>query len=710
MMKMRIRSVAAALFAPAAIALLWACGDSTSPTPNPTPAIERLEPEGVVEDAGAFALTVVGAGFVQGAVVRWGGSARPTTFVAPDTVVAAIAAADIAEPGVVSVSVFNPAPGGGESAGVDFTISPSANPDPTLTSMEPDTVEAGGDAATLMLTGTGFVQASQVRLGDALHESIYDSPTRLRVELAAEDLAAARIVEVQVENPEPGGGTSGTLSLTVVAPVPSIATLSPAEAEAGVDSLVLTVEGAGFIGNSVVRLDGAAVATRFVSASELEATLPGEALSAAGEYEITVVNPSPGGGTSNADTLSLVHAVPVLERLPSYGAVAGGPGFALMVHGRGFVESSVVRWNGADRPTTYIGPHRLLVTVQAGDVASAGDAAVTVYTPAPGGGTSAAATMTIRALGAATITDSLSVALPANDLAYDPGTGRLYASIPDGVAGLGGTVAAIDPGTGAITDTVIVGSDPGRLALSDGGSTLWVALDGTGELRRVEAATLTAGPIYSLDGLYVEDMRVAPGHAETVAIALRNDCCSPRHEGVSVYDDGVARPVRTPGHTGSNTIVFAENDSVLYGYNNETTEFGFRTMAVGPDGVEIVDVTESAIQGFSQWIEYASGRVYATAGDIVDAERGVNVGAFAVPLGDGAAVLPDPELGRAFFLDFDGAIEVYDLNTRQHLGSVPIPGFVGGRGPFRLVRWSEDGLALRDGARIIILRTPIAGP
>ena len=37
----------------------------------------------------------------------------------------------------------------------------------------------------------------------------------------------------------------------------------------------------------------------------------------------------------------------------------------------------------------------------------------------------------------------------------------------------------------AVVDSVLVGGSPGKLALSDDGSTLWVALDATGQVRRI---------------------------------------------------------------------------------------------------------------------------------------------------------------------------------------------------------------------------------
>src|SRR5439155_12092815 len=62
-----------------------------------------------------FALTVNGTGFVSGAVVKWNGSPRTTTFVSGSRLTAPILATDIAKAGTASVTVVNPTPGGGTS-------------------------------------------------------------------------------------------------------------------------------------------------------------------------------------------------------------------------------------------------------------------------------------------------------------------------------------------------------------------------------------------------------------------------------------------------------------------------------------------------------------------------------------------------------------------------------------------------------------------
>jgi hypothetical protein len=58
------------------------------------------------------------------------------------------------------------------------------------------------------------------------------------------------------------------------------------------------VLGRGFTSASIVKLDGRAVATRWVSSTELAATLAPEHTSRVGTFLVTVETPKPGGGSS----------------------------------------------------------------------------------------------------------------------------------------------------------------------------------------------------------------------------------------------------------------------------------------------------------------------------------------------------------------------------------------------------------------------------
>ena len=61
----------------------------------------------------------------------------------------------------------------------------------------------------------------------------------------------------------------------------------------------LTVNGSEFVSSSVVNWNGTALATTFVTSSELTATVPASDIGAPGTAAVTVTNPAPGGGASN---------------------------------------------------------------------------------------------------------------------------------------------------------------------------------------------------------------------------------------------------------------------------------------------------------------------------------------------------------------------------------------------------------------------------
>lgn len=85
------------------------------------------------------------------------------------------------------------------------------------------------------------------------------------------------------------------------APVPLINhPLIPDAIVPGGPQFTLTINGTGFVSNSTVNWNGSPLATQFVSASQLTATVPAANISKPGSAEITVVSPGPGGGTSNA--------------------------------------------------------------------------------------------------------------------------------------------------------------------------------------------------------------------------------------------------------------------------------------------------------------------------------------------------------------------------------------------------------------------------
>jgi hypothetical protein len=86
------------------------------------PTITSLDPLSMLVGASQFTLTVTGTGFVPESVVKWNGSTRTTGFLSDTQLAISVPAIDVATPGVVSITVENPTPGGGISNSYDFNI------------------------------------------------------------------------------------------------------------------------------------------------------------------------------------------------------------------------------------------------------------------------------------------------------------------------------------------------------------------------------------------------------------------------------------------------------------------------------------------------------------------------------------------------------------------------------------------------------------
>src|SRR5690349_21316311 len=155
------------------------------------------------------------------------------------------------------------------------------------------------------------------------------------------------------------------------------------------------------------------------------------------------------------------------------------------------------------------------------------------------------------------------ISLTTNDLVYSPSTGRIYASVPSSAGSSGNSLQAIDPTTGLITSSTFVGSEPNRLAISDDGHSMYVALDGSFTVRRFEALTNTPGLQFAMgpDAIFssrlgANDLAVAPANPDVLAVARTQQA------GVAIFDNGVRRTKLS--QTGPSFVTFSGTAAKLY--------------------------------------------------------------------------------------------------------------------------------------------------
>src|SRR5439155_1195156 len=226
------------------------------------------------------------------------------------------------------------------------------------------------------------------------------SSTTLQAQILASDVAATGTASVTVFNPTPGGGISSAKTFTITAtnPAPTLNSIAPTSATAGGAAFTLTAtsNSNNFAITSVVRWNGSSRTTTFVSHGQLQAQITAADIATAGTASVTVFTPTPGGGTSAAKTLTINNPVPTASSISPSTAFAARAAFTVTTTGTNFAITSVVRWNGSDRTTTYVSSTQLQAQVTAADIATAGTSPVTVFSPTPGGGTSSASTLTIN--------------------------------------------------------------------------------------------------------------------------------------------------------------------------------------------------------------------------------------------------------------------------------------------------------------------------
>jgi hypothetical protein len=436
---------------------------------NPLPTISSISPTSASVNSGAFTLTVMGTNFISGSTVYFGGQERVTTFVSATQLTAAIQAGDVANAGAVSIFVANPAPGGGESTSLSFDV---YEPPPTISSLSPSSVVAGGPGFTLTVNGSNFVNGATVNYNGTAQSTTFVSSTQLTIAISASDIASQGTVNISVTDPAANGspgGTTSTLPLTILPAnaQPVVGGLSPASATAGGPAFTLMISGSGFTASSIVTFNSTVVSSAFESATQLQASIPASLIAVGGTPFVTVTNP--GGNPSVVVSFTVNNPVPSATGLSFTSVPEGNPAATVSIVGTNFNSGSTVYVNGSSSGTTYMSSTLLSAALTTADFAHSGQLNVTVDNPAPGGGNSSALTIVVEDFKVTATTASNSVApgqtvtfslmiVPANNTTANPVTFTV-SGLPTGTTATF-SPAMIPAGSGATPVTLTITTTP----------------------------------------------------------------------------------------------------------------------------------------------------------------------------------------------------------------------------------------------------------
>lgn len=308
---------------------------STVTVQNPGPgATVSLSPSSLtVGGSSPVTITVTGTDFIPASVVRVGGQSRATTYVSPTQLTFVATVADQASTQSLYVSVFNPAPGGGQSGGTRLAVLANT-PTPVLAQVTPSTILVGSPDTLISVSGSHLTQ----QLSDSstvVTSTIYWNNTALSTNLVyayngsstisatvpASQLTAVGTASVSVVSSTSTPPTSNALTVKITEPPPpTITAISPASGPIKT-AQILHITGSGFTASSTVALNGATIASTYVDPGDITVNLAASDVSLPGNLELTVTTPAPGGGTTSPTPFTAY--VPIVNNSMAFNAVNG---------------------------------------------------------------------------------------------------------------------------------------------------------------------------------------------------------------------------------------------------------------------------------------------------------------------------------------------------------------------------------------------------
>lgn len=277
---------------------------------------------------------------------------------------------------------------------------------PTISKLTPASTAVGSVGPTIVVTGTGFVPRSNVRVDGADVETSFQSETELAATIPDAKLAAVGMLKITVKTSSPGGGESDPVEFAVENPPPEIIAIAPSSVPAGSNDTKLTVTGTTLAKTSKILFGTKALETTYIDAEHLEATIAKADLVDYKSVSITVVTAAPGGGTSQK--IAFVVSTGVFDSFTPTTVTLNAAPFDLVVNGTGFVSGSKISFNDTDLETTLVSGTQLKATVTTDLVSTAGDRTIAVKNPPPGGILAAPAMMTFSVTNPAPTLESIS--------------------------------------------------------------------------------------------------------------------------------------------------------------------------------------------------------------------------------------------------------------------------------------------------------------
>src|SRR5262249_34879021 len=284
----------------------------------------------------------------------------------------------------------------------------------------------------------------------------------------------------------------------------------------------------------------------------------------------------------------------------------------------------------------------------------------------------------------------------------------------------------INPATKSVTGYHFSGSEPNALALDSNSKFLYVGLDGSGSIQRLNLPAFTPDINITLGIAQFNEgantaggIAVSPTNAHIIAVALgqNNGCC--QNGPLEFFTDATklansidAIPVRQ--------LIFTSGTN-LYGYAQNVLS----KINVTATGGTLGQQWNNLVTGSS--VQFSGGLIFGGGGEEFNPATGLLLGGFDVGNGccNSTQVLPNSAINRAFALGqtpfFNGfGITSYNLAQFTPLAAVNLSGVLPGQGfnngtASKFIQWGPNGLAFilttgpccgEQNTQVILLQSP----
>jgi hypothetical protein len=353
----------------------------------------------------------------------------------------------------------------------------------------------------------------------------------------------------------------------------------------------------------------------------------------------------------------------------------------ITVHGSGFTSGVVVEWNGQPRPTTFVNATNVTVTLSASDLTFPALGNLSVWDAT--GSTQLSADVAVV----------IYLAINNNDIVLDATRERIYIAVSAQQKPQGQSIAVLNPETEVIESYYPLDAEPQRLAVSDDGQYLYVAM--SNKIERINLNSWTTEATIPTSSS-VLSMVVLPGLPQSIAVSFSSGG-SPSYGGTQVFD-GTQQRMNIKPFSGPNYLVGGPNAELLYGYDGSGTLYN---LSLSPSSIQIAST--STIATGPVMPVYAGGLLY-----MWDAAVDPTVWRVTQTFGIGGVVGPFAALNRILVLEvgdvlfgvnLGNVLALVDVNTGARIWTLPfpaLPSYSNGIMNDPIITWGANGVAFRD--------------